>query len=227
MCCQTDSFCCSGDQRKGIMIAGIIDVALLLALLIMNIVMGSNYAALWFVLVIIADVLLVIGAMKANAGLMMFWVIIGMINIVFLFISWIALPVYAVIVIFVSSVCNGSLQNAINGGLNNLNNVHNTNLNNLNNLHNTNLNNLNNLYNTNLNNLNSWNNLNSNNLNNLNSVTIVPDVDCQGAHDSMVTLFYINMAFVLVLPIYYIYLWVVVKSHRENLAQGGMSAKPA
>ena len=184
------------------MIAGIIDVVLLSALIIMNIVMGSNYLALWFVLGIIADVLLAIGAKKANAGLMMFWIIIGMINIVFLFISWIALPIYYFAVIVVTSMCDGTLQNAISSGFDNLNNQQNASINNLNNP----------------------NNENSNNLNNLNNGNVVLDVDCKGAHELLATLFYIDMAFVLVLPIYYIYLWVVVKSHRENLAQEKIAA---
>ena len=43
-------------------------------------------------------------------------------------------------------------------------------------------------------------------------------VDC-GDFDKYLVLFWTSMAFVIVLPIYYIYLWVVVKSHRQNLVR--------
>ena len=183
MCCRTISFCCTNDMRKGIMIAGIIDVALLLAIIIINIVMQSNYVSLWFVVVIIADILLIIGAMNANTGLLMVWMIIGMINTVFLFIGWLALPIYGVFVIFVTAVCNG---NDIQTSLNSLSNLGNG--------------------------------------NNANDVDL--NVDCQGAEKGIIAWFTVNIIFIIAMPIYYIYLWVVVKSHREDLVQGEMSVQP-
>ena len=48
---------------------------------------------LWVILLLIADFLLVFGAWKLNTGLMMFWQIINMIQIVLLFICWLAVPI--------------------------------------------------------------------------------------------------------------------------------------
>ena len=42
---------------------------------------------IWGLLVIVADILLVIGAHTSNTGLMMFWLVIVMINIVLIFIG--------------------------------------------------------------------------------------------------------------------------------------------
>ena len=162
MCCRINRFCFTHDMRKGIMIAGIIDVILLLVLVIINIAMASNFLSLWFVIVIIADILLIIGAMNANAGLLMVWMIIGMINIVFLFIGWLGMPIYAFVVILATAVCN------------------------------------------------------DNDLN----------VDCDGKENGVLAWFIVNLVFVIVLPIYYIYLWVVVKSHREDLVQGETAIQP-
>ena len=66
MCCRTNSFCCTHNMQKGIIIAGVIDILLLIALIVVNIVLQKNcttftYLPLWFVLVVIADVLLIIG----------------------------------------------------------------------------------------------------------------------------------------------------------------------
>ena len=162
MCCRTNSYCCTHDMRKGIMIAGIIDLILLVIILIFNVAVTKNLLALWFVIVIVADVLLIIGSMNANSGLLMVWMIIEMINIVFLFIGWLAMPIYAFVVIFAASVCNSTELN----------------------------------------------------------------FDCGGKETGVLAYFIMNMVFIIGLPIYYIYLWVVVKSHRENLVGSQTAIQP-
>ena len=164
MCCRTNSCCCSRDMRLGIMIAGIIDVMICLSLLIFNIVVARNYGSVWFAVVIIADILMIVGAMTATPGLLIVWLIIGMMNIVFLFIAWIAWPVYAVIHIFVgAAVCVHGIQETLNTGkeAGNL----------------------------------GW---------------------CMSKSEQQAW-FWVNFIFIIGLPIYYIYLWVVVESHRQNL----------
>jgi len=106
MCCRTNSFCCAHNMQKGIIIAGVIDILLLIALTVFNIVLQNNYFSLWFVVVVIADVLLIIGSMKSVSGLLMAWMVVGMINIVLLFIGWIGMAVYGIMTVFVSTVCN-------------------------------------------------------------------------------------------------------------------------
>ena len=140
-------------MKKGITIAGVIDVILLIILIAVNIALQKNYFSLWFVVVIIADLFLIIGSKKSNPGFLMVWMITGMINIVLLFIAWIGYAAYGVLAVFVATVCN------------------------------------------------------SQDL----------DVDCQGADNYIYAIFAINAIFIYGLPIYYIYLWVVVKSHRESL----------
>ena len=158
MCCRTNSFCCTHDLRKGIMIAGIVDIILLLILIALNIGLQFGFASLWFLVIIIADILLVIGANGNISGLMMVWMIIGMINIVFLFIGWIALPVWGAVAIFATAACNDNGFTSAGG-------------------------------------------------------------DCGGAETAILIGFALNAIFIIGLPIYYIYLWIVVKSHRENLTQ--------
>ena len=164
MCCRTNSFCCCGkDMRKGIIIAGVIDVILLIALTSVNIAIQGNYFSLWFAVVFIGDVLLIIGAIKKMSGLLMVWMIVGMINIVLLFIAWIALPVWGYITVFATTVCN---QQDL-------------------------------------------------------------DLDCQGTENYLIGSFVLNAIFIFGLPLYYIYLWVAVKSHRENLMQAeGNAVQP-
>ena len=83
------------------MIAGGVDIAVIGMLMIANIAVYyqiSGPYSFWYLtelIVIIADVLLILGAMNNNPGLMLVWLIISMINIVFLFMGWIAVPVMA------------------------------------------------------------------------------------------------------------------------------------
>ena len=52
---------------------------------------------LWALLVIVADILLAIGAHTSNTGLMIFWLVVMMINIVLLFIGLFVLIIAAII----------------------------------------------------------------------------------------------------------------------------------
>ena len=166
MCCKTDSFCCTDDMKKGIIYAGFIDVILLITLVVVNIVLQQNYFSLWFVVVIIADLLLIIGSYKSATGLLMVWMVIGMINIVLLFLGWIGYALYGLLVVFVATVCNPDFHQ----NFNHLEDHH----------HNL-------------------------------------DVDCKGTDTKLIANFATNAIFIYGLPIYYVYLWVVVKSHREEL----------
>ena len=169
-CCSTNSFCCTHDLKKGIIIAGGVDIAVIGMLMIANIAVYHQISgpySLWYLtelIVIIADVLLILGAMNNNPGLMLVWLIIAMINIVFLFMGWIAVPIMALLN-YGSNFC----------------------------------------YNTR-----NWKELEGQELEdwkylhgqNLEDFTIAVDV-----------------AFVVVLPVYYINLWATVKCHRENLVR--------
>ena len=154
----------------GIIIAAIIDIFLLLILATLNIVFMSNYGVAWFMVVIIADILLIVGTHSKNSGLLIFWLIIAMINIVFLFIGWIAFQI-----IFVASAVIKVVENCNNA------------------------------------------NGNSQNCN-------VNDAD-DGFKGFRVVM-YMSLVFIIILPCYYIYLWVVVKSHRENLVRGETGVLP-
>ena len=69
--------------------------------IVLNIGAISFYAAtigimgpqLWVLLLILADFLLIFGAWKLNTGIMMFWQIVNMIQIVLLFVCWLAVPI--------------------------------------------------------------------------------------------------------------------------------------
>ena len=65
-----------------------------------------GYFSLWFVAVIIADLLLIIGTKKSITGLLLVWMIAAMVNIVLLFIAWIGYAAYGVLAVFVATVCN-------------------------------------------------------------------------------------------------------------------------
>ena len=76
--------------------------------IVLNIGAISFYAAtigllgpqLWVLLLILADFLLIFGAWKLNTGLMMFWQIVNMIQIVLLFVCWLAVPIMVCMYIF-------------------------------------------------------------------------------------------------------------------------------
>ena len=207
MCCRTDSFCCTHNIKKGIIIAGVIDILLLIVLITVNILLIRNWLSIWFVAVIIADVLLIIGSKKSISGLLMAWMVVGMINIVLLFIGWIGWTAYGIIAVFVSAVCNTDFQQ-ISFDIQNFNDPN----------QNFDISSINSQFDSQT--LNDPNqnfglfptNSQSNDQSN-------PTLDCQGADKYLVGTFVCNAIFVFGLPIYYIYLWVVVKSHRENLME--------
>jgi len=150
-------------MRKGIMAAAIVDIFILLLISVLNIALIGNYGAVWFFVIILADVLLLIGAMQSNTGLMMAWMVLGMIHIVFMFIGWIAWPVIYAVSLAVKCLDTGS---------------------------------------------GDWQTYQN---------------KCTTNDAKMIGMvFWISMIFTVVMPCYYIYLWVVVKSHRENLVKENM-----
>ena len=151
MCCRTNSFCCTKDMRKGLMIAGIIDIIICLILIIFNAVVARFFLPIWLVVVIIADIFLIVGAWLPFAVLLMDWLIVGMMNIVFLFILW---PVYALI--YISLAEYTCVHNAHTG----------------------------------------------------------EDLGFCINDTEVAAWFWFNTVFIIGLPIYYIYIWVVVKSLR-------------
>ena len=178
MCCHTNQCCCGCmDMKAGITMAGFIDLFLLLVLGTLNAVFLHNYGAFWSVIVVIADMLLICGAMSNSPGLLVFWLIICMINIVFLFIGWIALPLMIVLGSFCSEV-NENEDFWYGSGPNNDVPYH---------------------YGT-------------------TTRTICGDTIQIGL--------IVTAAFVFILPIYYLYLWIIVKSHRENLVRQQSIVQP-
>ena len=161
------------------MIAGGVDIAVIGMLMIANIAVYyqiSGPYSLWYLtelIVIIADVLLILGAMNNNPGLILVWLIISMINIVFLFMGWIAVPVMAWLTYVGDFFCNTK-------------------------------------------NWTDWTNWQGQNLE---DVTNAAETGCK-YWNQIIAMIWVDLAFVVILPVYYIYLWVAVKSHRENLVRG-------
>ena len=162
------------------MIAGGVDIAVAVMLKIANIAVYYQFSGpyyLWYstylIVVIIADVLLILGAMNNNPGLILVWLIISMINIVFLFMGWIAVPVMAWLTYVGDFFCNTK-------------------------------------------NWTDWTNLQGQNLE---DVTNAAETGCK-YWNQIIAMIWVDLAFVVILPVYYIYLWVAVKSHRENLVRG-------
>ena len=102
MCCSTDSFFCTKDQKQGIIVAGCIDLGLLFVIGIVKCNFFVAYNAdpydvlwgywiwdgvIWDLIVVIATILLIIGVAQNISGLLLTWMIVSMINIVLLFIS--------------------------------------------------------------------------------------------------------------------------------------------
>ena len=188
MCCRTNSICCIHDMQAGIITAGMVDILLLITLITVNIVLMSNYFSVWFVIAIIADVLLIIGCKKRIRALLMAWMFIGMINIAILFMCWIVIAVYGIKTVYVIFVCLDFIS----------------------------------LINTQF--LKApYNYLDffsiSRQINSLANLGQNIEIDCLGAEKHLIETFVFNAIFVFGLPIYYIYLWIVVKSHRENLME--------
>ena len=175
-------------MQAGIITAGMVDILLLITLITVNIVLMSNYFSVWFVIAIIADVLLIIGCKKRIRALLMAWMFIGMINIAILFMCWIVIAVYGIKTVYVIFVCLDfiSLINAqfLKAPYNYLD-----------------------FFSI------------SRQINSLANLGQNIEIDCLGAEKHLIETFVFNAIFVFGLPIYYIYLWIVVKSHRENLME--------
>ncbi len=78
----------------GVAIWAIVDAILNFVMFILVAVgVGIGGPHLWTLLVILADILLIIGALKSNSGLCVFWQVIMMIQIVLFFICWLLLPI--------------------------------------------------------------------------------------------------------------------------------------
>ena len=100
-CCTTNQCCCGcTDVRTGIMVAGAVDISLLLILCIINVAF-YNYGVAWWAVVILFDVFLIIGGLTQSAGWLLAWLIMSMINIVILFIGWVAWPLVYVFVFLI------------------------------------------------------------------------------------------------------------------------------
>ena len=96
MCCCTVFQCCCGctSHKTGVIIWALIDALVNIAYVVYPIVaLKAPYGPhLWGVLILIADLLLALGAEKGNTCLIVLWQIIMMIQIILLFILWIVVP---------------------------------------------------------------------------------------------------------------------------------------
>ena len=89
-CCHTNQCCCGCvSQKIGIIIAGVIDIGLTLILAVLSGLSGVVGVAVWDAVVIIGDILLIVGVAREIPGLLIAWLVIGMMNIVGLFSGWI------------------------------------------------------------------------------------------------------------------------------------------
>ena len=90
MCCHTDQCCCGcTDQRTGMIIAGAIDLVMHLIFAVLLVAFVNPFNAIWSIVLIISDILLIIGASTRNSGCLIAYMVISMINIVFGFVIWI------------------------------------------------------------------------------------------------------------------------------------------
>ena len=96
-CCYVDQCCCGcTDQKTGIGIWAVIDAVLNVGFVIfLGLTAGIGGPQVWNIILIVADVLLAIAALMKNpiTGLMIFWQIIMMIEIVILFFCWLLIPI--------------------------------------------------------------------------------------------------------------------------------------
>ena len=159
-------------MKTAITFAAFFDLFLLLVLSTLNFILLHNYGVFWCVALVVADITLICGVMANKANLMILWLIICMINIVFLFIGWIAIP----LIIFLSSLCD-----TVNSDSN--------------------------FYYE----------------SSTDYYTTSTRTFC--AEETRIGM-WVAAGFVMILPIYYLYLWIVVKSHRKNLIEQQRGAQP-
>ena len=93
--CHVDQCCCGcTNQKTGVLIWAIVDIVLnIIAVIFYSATIGTNTIAIWLIIIIIADFLLIFGGWKLNTGLMLLWQIINMIQIVLLFVCWLVIPI--------------------------------------------------------------------------------------------------------------------------------------
>ena len=188
-------------MKTGITIAGLIDIFFLLALGTLNYVLVPfNYGAFWGILLVIADIFLLCGATGNNPCLLVIWMVINMIYIVLLFIGWIVIPLFVLFGSFCSQLkSDDSLNNFISYS-------------------------------------NTYQKSNYGNLQKQTKFGLDLDLYTKGSsnkgsldwmcRDTTQLSLIITGVFVFILPIYYLYLWTVVKSHRENLVQQQSGIEP-
>ena len=89
--------CCTG-ERSGILIAGFVDIILVFLYCILraatrNVCSILNwYLTVWCLGHLIGDIILIIGVSLRSSGLLIIWMVIGMVSIVCGSIAWIWLP---------------------------------------------------------------------------------------------------------------------------------------
>ena len=201
MCCHVNECCCGCTNMKtGITVAGLIDIFLLLALGTVNyILVPFNYGAFWGVLLVIADIFLLCGATGDNPCLLVIWMVINMIYIVLLFIGWIVIPLFIIFGRFCSHVESDDSLNTFY--IDAYNTFHNQN-------HDTEF------------------GLDLDYYNKASSTWSTKDsIDWMCKDATQISLI-ITGVIVIILPIYYLYLWIVVKSHRENLVRHQSGIQP-
>ena len=177
-------------MKIGIMAAGVLDAIILLlaaasiavivgyhgGLLFMIYLAESNYIfavivlVAWFAILVTSDILLVVGCASQNTGLIMVWLITGMINIVFLLSMW-----SSIFLFFAYTSCSDC-----------------------------------------------WSLL-------LNEFTGDSDLDLANDDSGfyqLAIIMWMSYTLIIVVPIYYIYLWVMVKCHLENLVRGQTVVEP-
>ena len=72
------------------MIVDIVDIVIHLLVGVLNVVVAYNCGVLWILVLIISDILVIIGVMQNNTGLIIAWMIIRVVNIGFMVIELIA-----------------------------------------------------------------------------------------------------------------------------------------
>lgn len=191
MCCNANKCCCGCiSVRHGIAVAGVIDAIILLAsvatisvvigyyggLLFLIYVAETNYIFVvfiltaWFAVLLTSDILLVVGALGNNTGLMMVWLITGMINIVFLLVGWTSIFLF-----FAYSSCNEC-----------------------------------------------WNLM-------INVFTGDSKTDLATDEEGfyqLAIIMWMSYTLMIIVPIYYIYIWVIVKGHLESLVRSQTVIEP-
>ena len=87
-CCYVDQCCCGCSSHKtGVIIWAILDALLNLGYAISGVAsIGLGGPHIWSFVVVLADILLAIGAHTSNTGLIIVWLVVMMISIVLLFI---------------------------------------------------------------------------------------------------------------------------------------------